>query len=70
MIYCRFERYERALVKGHKQRLDLHESKENLDIDMHVCKSQVMQLMQEGYKLRLIEQKYYCNRTNTRLLIS
>lgn len=51
-FFSRFERYERALVKGHKQRLDLNESKENIDIDTHVCKSQVMQLMQEGHKLR------------------
>ncbi|XP_014489452.1 PREDICTED: tubulin polyglutamylase TTLL5 isoform X3 [Dinoponera quadriceps] len=46
----RYERYERALVKGHKQSLD-RENKENVDIDMHKYKNQVMQSMQEGNKL-------------------
>ncbi|XP_058789899.1 tubulin polyglutamylase TTLL5 [Phymastichus coffea] len=47
----RFERYERALVKGHKQSLDRNDSKENIDIDTHKYKAQVMQLMHEGSKL-------------------
>ncbi|XP_001602304.2 tubulin polyglutamylase TTLL5 isoform X2 [Nasonia vitripennis] len=47
----RFERYERALVKGHKQSLDRNDSKENLDIDTHKYKAQVMQMMHEGNKL-------------------
>ncbi|XP_023246950.1 tubulin polyglutamylase TTLL5 [Copidosoma floridanum] len=48
----RFERYERALVKGHKQSLDRNDSKENLDnTDTHKYKSQVMQMMHEGNKL-------------------
>ncbi|KAM0727849.1 Tubulin polyglutamylase TTLL5 [Formica fusca] len=47
----RYERYERALVKGHKQTLDKRNNKENLDIDMHKYKSQVIQSMQEGNKL-------------------
>ncbi|KAJ8673195.1 hypothetical protein QAD02_004457 [Eretmocerus hayati] len=47
----RFERYERALVRGHKQSLDRNDGKENSDIDMHKCKAQVMQMMQEGNKL-------------------
>ncbi|XP_011138899.1 tubulin polyglutamylase TTLL5 isoform X3 [Harpegnathos saltator] len=46
----RYERYERALVKGHKQSLD-RENKENVDIDMHKYKNQVIQSMQEGNKL-------------------
>lgn len=46
----RYERYERALVKGHKQSLD-RVNKENLDVDMHKYKSQIIQLMQEGNKL-------------------
>ncbi|XP_011640702.1 tubulin polyglutamylase TTLL5 isoform X2 [Pogonomyrmex barbatus] len=47
----RYERYERALMKGHKQSLDRGNNKENLDVDMHKYKNQVMQLMQEGNKL-------------------
>ncbi|KAG7200187.1 hypothetical protein KM043_000621 [Ampulex compressa] len=47
----RYERYERALVKGHKQSLDRGESKENMDIDTHKYKSEVVQSMQEGNKL-------------------
>ncbi|XP_029157005.1 tubulin polyglutamylase TTLL5 isoform X2 [Nylanderia fulva] len=47
----RYERYERALVKGHKQTLDRRNNKENLGLDMHKYKSQVMTLMQEGNKL-------------------
>lgn len=49
----RYERYERALVKGHKQSLDRGSNKENLDVDMHKYKSQVIQSMQDGNKLRL-----------------
>lgn len=52
--HFRFERYERALVKGHKQSLDRNDSKENLDIDTHKYKAQVMQMMHEGNKLRLL----------------
>lgn len=52
-IHYRYERYERALVKGHKQSLDRGSSKENIDIDKHKYKSQVMQSMHEGNKLRL-----------------
>ena len=48
----RFERYERALVKGHKQSLDQTEFKENIDTDAHKNKAQVMKLMHEGHKLR------------------
>ena len=51
-MHFRFERYERALVKGHKQSLDRNDSKENLDTDTHKYKAQVMQLMHEGNKLR------------------
>ncbi|XP_072763799.1 tubulin polyglutamylase TTLL5-like isoform X3 [Anoplolepis gracilipes] len=47
----RYERYERALVKGHKQTLDRRNNKENLGIDMHKYKNQVIQSMQEGNKL-------------------
>ncbi|KYQ47236.1 Tubulin polyglutamylase TTLL5, partial [Trachymyrmex zeteki] len=47
----RYERYERALVKGHKQSLDRMNNKENVDIDVHKYKSQVLQSMQEGNKL-------------------
>ncbi|XP_024938905.1 tubulin polyglutamylase TTLL5 isoform X2 [Cephus cinctus] len=47
----RYERYERALVKGHKQSLDRGDSKENMDVDTHKHKAQVMQLMQDGNKL-------------------
>ncbi|XP_020281640.1 tubulin polyglutamylase TTLL5 isoform X3 [Pseudomyrmex gracilis] len=47
----RYERYERALVKGHKQSLDRKNNKENLDVDMHKYKNQVIQSMQEGNKL-------------------
>ncbi|XP_070528441.1 uncharacterized protein Ttll5 isoform X3 [Cardiocondyla obscurior] len=48
----RYERYERALVKGHKMSLDRsHNNKENLDIDICKYKSQIMQSMQEGNKL-------------------
>ncbi|XP_012272209.1 tubulin polyglutamylase TTLL5 isoform X2 [Orussus abietinus] len=47
----RYERYERALVKGHKQSLDRGDSKENMDVDTHKYKVQVMQMMQEGNKL-------------------
>ncbi|XP_039312801.1 tubulin polyglutamylase TTLL5 isoform X3 [Solenopsis invicta] len=47
----RYERYERALVKGHKQSLDRGSNKENLDVDMHKYKSQIIQSMQEGNKL-------------------
>ncbi|KAL7301419.1 hypothetical protein TKK_0005861 [Trichogramma kaykai] len=47
----RFERYERALVKGYRSSLDRNDSKENLDVDTHKYKAQVMQLMHEGYKL-------------------
>lgn len=55
MIFnCRYERYERALVKGHKQSLDKG-NKENLDVDMHKYKSQVIQAMQEGNKLRFVK---------------
>ncbi|KAL6419492.1 hypothetical protein ACFW04_011368 [Cataglyphis niger] len=45
-----YERYERALVKGHKQTLD-RRNKENLSTDIHKYKSQVIQSMQEGNKL-------------------
>ncbi|XP_033328006.2 tubulin tyrosine ligase-like 5 isoform X3 [Megalopta genalis] len=48
----RYERYERALVKGHKQSLDRGDSKENMDIDKHKYKSQVVQAMHDGNKLR------------------
>ncbi|KAK0092621.1 hypothetical protein PV326_001009 [Microctonus aethiopoides] len=47
----RYERYERALVKGHKQSLDRGDSKENIDVDTHKYKDQVTQMMQEGNKL-------------------
>ncbi|XP_077279774.1 tubulin tyrosine ligase-like 5 isoform X6 [Temnothorax americanus] len=47
----RYERYERALVKGHKQSLNRGNNKENLDVDMHKYKNQVIQSMQEGNKL-------------------
>ncbi|XP_046595142.1 tubulin polyglutamylase TTLL5 isoform X1 [Neodiprion virginianus] len=47
----RYERYERALVKGHKQSLDRGDSKENLDVDTHKYKAQVMKLMEDGNKL-------------------
>ncbi|XP_034941012.1 tubulin polyglutamylase TTLL5 [Chelonus insularis] len=47
----RYERYERALVKGHKQSLDCGDSKENIDVDSHKYKDQVTQMMQEGNKL-------------------
>ncbi|XP_043526231.1 tubulin polyglutamylase TTLL5 isoform X5 [Frieseomelitta varia] len=47
----RYERYERALVKGHKQSLDRGSSKENMDTDKHKYKSQVVQSMHEGNKL-------------------
>ncbi|XP_071576774.1 tubulin polyglutamylase TTLL5 isoform X1 [Temnothorax nylanderi] len=49
--FSRYERYERALVKGHKQSLDRGNNKENLDVDMHKYKNQVIQSMQEGNKL-------------------
>lgn len=49
----RYERYERALVKGHKQSLE-RANKENMDIDMHKYKNQVVQLMEEGNKLRFV----------------
>lgn len=48
----RYERYERALVKGHKQSLDRGDSKENMDTDKHKYKSQIVQAMHEGNKLR------------------
>ncbi|XP_012345845.1 tubulin polyglutamylase TTLL5 isoform X2 [Apis florea] len=47
----RLSRYERALVKGHKQSLDRGHSKENIDTDKHKYKSQVVQSMHEGNKL-------------------
>lgn len=40
-------------MKGHKQSLD-RENKENVDIDMHKYKNQVIQSMQEGNKLRFV----------------
>lgn len=49
---CRYERYERALVKGHKQSLDRGDSKENMDTDKHKYKTQVVQSMHDGNKLR------------------
>lgn len=58
MFNYRYERYERALVKGHKQTLDRRNNKENLDIDMHKYKSQVIQSMQEGNKLRFVIKIY------------
>ncbi|CAD6231792.1 GSCOCG00001587001-RA-CDS, partial [Cotesia congregata] len=50
----RYERYERALVKGHKQSLDRGDSKENIDVDTQKYKDQVTQMMQEGNKLRFV----------------
>ncbi|XP_066594034.1 tubulin polyglutamylase TTLL5 isoform X2 [Prorops nasuta] len=47
----RYERYERALVKGHKQSLDRNDSKENMDVDAHKYKNEVIQSMQQGNKL-------------------
>ncbi|XP_036142626.1 tubulin polyglutamylase TTLL5 isoform X2 [Monomorium pharaonis] len=47
----RYERYERALIKGHKQSLDRGNNKENLDVDRYKYKTQVIQSMQEGNKL-------------------
>ncbi|XP_051161057.1 tubulin polyglutamylase TTLL5 [Leptopilina boulardi] len=47
----RYERYERALLKGHKESLDRGDSKENIDIDSQKYKAQVMQLMEDGNKL-------------------
>ncbi|XP_046819364.1 tubulin polyglutamylase TTLL5 [Vespa crabro] len=47
----RYERYERALVKGHKQSLDRGDSKENMDVDTHKYKNLVMKSMQEGNTL-------------------
>lgn len=55
----RYERYERALVKGHKQSLDRKNNKENLDVDMHKYKNQVIQSMQEGNKLRFVMKIVY-----------
>lgn len=54
IIFFRYERYERALLKGHKESLDRGDSKENIDIDSQKYKAQVMQLMQEGNKLRYL----------------
>lgn len=42
-------------MKGHKQSLDRGNNKENLDADMHKYKSQVIQSMQEGNKLRFVK---------------
>ncbi|XP_043271937.1 tubulin polyglutamylase TTLL5 [Venturia canescens] len=48
----RYARYERALVKGHKQSLDRTDSKENMEVDTHQkYKAQVTQMMQDGNKL-------------------
>lgn len=49
----RYQRYERALIKGHKQSLDSHDSKENLSIDMdrHKHKAQIIKMMQDGNEL-------------------
>lgn len=58
---CRYERYERALVKGHKQSLDRMNNKENVDIDVHKYKSQVLQSMQEGNKLRFVNKIHMGN---------
>jgi len=41
-------------VKGHKQSLDRGSNKKNLDIDLHKYKSQVIQSMQDGNKLRFV----------------
>ena len=57
--FHRFERYERALVKGHKQSLDRIDSKENVDLDTHKYKIQVMQLFNEGYKLRYVINNFF-----------
>lgn len=54
ITHCRYERYERALVKGHKQSLDRGGSKENMDTDKHKYKSQVVQSMHDGNKLRSV----------------
>ncbi|XP_011496617.1 PREDICTED: tubulin polyglutamylase TTLL5 [Ceratosolen solmsi marchali] len=51
----RFERYERALLKGHRQSLDRNDGKENVDTDTHKYKMQVMQTMREGHKLSHVE---------------
>ena len=56
--FFRYERYERALLKGHKESLDRGDSKENIDIDNQKYKAQVMQLMQEGNKLRSLLSKF------------
>lgn len=48
-------------MKGHKQSLDKG-NKENLDIDMHKYKSQVIQSMQEGNKLRFVAKNYLVDR--------
>lgn len=61
MFNYRYERYERALVKGHKQTLDRRNIKENLGIDMHKYKNQVIQSMQEGNKLRFVIKIYVTN---------
>lgn len=53
----RYERYERALLKGHKESLDRGDSKENIDIDSQKYKAQVMQLMEDGNKLRFVNKK-------------
>lgn len=45
-------------MKGHKQSLDRGNNKENLDVDMHKYKSQVIQSMQEGNKLRFVIKVY------------
>ncbi|KAF7991613.1 hypothetical protein HCN44_008984 [Aphidius gifuensis] len=47
----RYERYERALARGHKQSLDRGDSKENIDVDNHKYKDQVTKMMQQGDKL-------------------
>lgn len=51
----RYERYERVLVKGHKQSLDRGDSKENIDIDNHKYKEQIIKMMQQGDKLSPVE---------------
>lgn len=48
-------------MKGHKQSLDRGSNKENLDVDMHKYKSQVIQLMQDGNKLRFVIKIYMKN---------
>lgn len=48
-------------MKGHKQSLDRGNNKENLDVDMHKYKSQVIQSMQEGNKLRFVIKVYLRN---------